>query len=107
MSQTEQLRIISAVRSLYSRFYGTFPDLHDLSRIVLMTQELHGGFTHELILDVTREDGYAWITETVEDIPIDDGWLSDAVTWLDEADVDEMRRPSNLAVKTCWILANE
>ena len=103
MPQTELQRILSAVRSLFTRFYGTAPDLHDLSRIVLMSQQLHG-FTHEIVLDLTHNE--AWLTETVEDIPIDDGYLTDAVTWLNEADADEMRRPSNLAVKTCWILAN-
>ena len=103
MSQTELQRILSAIRALFSRFYGTLPDLHDLSHIVLMSQQLHG-FTHEIILDLTHNE--AWLTETVEDITIDDGYLTDAVTWLNEADADEMRRPSQLAVKSCWILAN-
>lgn len=105
MSQTKLQRILFAVRALFFRFYGTLPVLTDLSRIVLMSQQLHG-YTHEIVLDVTRNDGYAWIVETLEDISIDEGWLSDAVTWLNEADIDEMRKPSNLAVKTCWILAN-
>lgn len=104
MPQNQLNPILSAVRSLYSRFYGTLPDLHDLSRIVLMSQQLHG-FTHEIVLDLTHNE--AWLTETVENIPIDDGPIPDAVTWLNEADIDEMRKPSNLAVKTCWILANE
>ncbi len=104
MPQTELQRILSAVRALFSRFYGTAPDLTDPSHIVLMSQQLHG-FTHEIVLDLTHNE--AWIMETVENIPIDDGYLQDAVTWLNEADIDEMRRPTNLAVKTCWILANE
>lgn len=105
MTQTELQHILSAIRSLYSRFYGILPDLTDPSHIVLMSQQLLG-YTHELILDLARDDCYAWITETVEDIPIDDGYLPDAVTWLNEADMDEMCRPSQLAVKTCYILAN-
>ena len=103
MPQNELQRILSAVRALFTRFYGTLPDLHDLSRIVLMSQQLHG-FTHEIVLDLTHNE--AWLSETVEDIPIDDGYLPDAVTRLNEADKEEMRTPTKLAVETCWILAN-
>ncbi len=103
MPQSKLVPILAAVRSLFTRFYGAVPDLTYLSSIVLMSQELHG-YTHQMILDLTRSDGRPWITETVEDIPIDEGWLDDPVTWLNEADPDELRRPSKLAVKTCYIL---
>ncbi len=89
MPQSKLVPILAAVRSLFTRFYGTVPDLTDLSSIVLMSQELHG-YTHEMILDLTRSDGHPWITETVNDIPIDDGWLDEPVTWLNEAGADEV-----------------
>ena len=105
MPQSTLTPILSATKALFSRFYGTLPDLTNLSRIVLMSQPLYG-YTHELVMDLTRSD-HAWIIETVENIPVDEGFLTDPVTWLNEADEDEMRRPSQLAVKTCYILANE
>ena len=104
MPQNQLNPILSAIRTLFSRLYGTLTDLTDLSRIVLMSQLLYG-YTHELVMDLTHD--HALIMETIEDIPIDEGYLTDPVTWLNEADEDEMRRPSQLAVKTCYILANE
>ncbi len=62
MPQSKLVPILAAVRSLFTRFYGTVPNLTDLSSIVLMSQELHG-YTHQMILDLTRSDGYAWITD--------------------------------------------
>ena len=42
MPQNKLNPILSAVRSLYSRFCGTLPDLTGLSRIVLMSQQPFG-----------------------------------------------------------------
>ena len=38
MPQNQLNPILFAVRLLFSRFCGTLPDLHDLSRIVLMAR---------------------------------------------------------------------
>ncbi len=100
VNQTQLLPVLAAVRALSARCYGTAPDLTDLSRIVLMSRELHG-YTHELVMDLTCAPGPVHVTETVEDIPVDDGWLDDPVTWLNEADPDEMRRPSIAALRAC------
>ncbi len=106
MSHSERLPVLAAVRALYARLYGTSPDLSDPKHIVLMSRQLHG-WTHELVMDLKSEGGPVRITETVEDIPVDEGWLFDPVTWLDEADADELRRPSSFAVMACRRLDSE
>ncbi len=95
--------LFAAIDTFMLRLYGEHADLMDLSRIILLSQQLHG-YTHQIVMDLTRSP--VLVTETVEDIPVDEGWLPDPVAWLNEADADEMRKPSTLAVKTCYSLDN-